>query len=262
LTEQLLGLTPDERQRVRWRIDAGFGTFENICWLLGRGYQVLAKLYSPSTAAKLSRSVQGWHRVPGHPGRECGLVTKPLDYGVTTTQVGVRYRAKKRGYAYAVLVTTDAVGDPCDLADEYDGRTIMESSLSGDKGGLGLEKRRSRSLVAQQVLVMLAELAHNLLTWAGQWLGALVKQVASLGIRRLVREILPISGVARRRSQTLIQIQMNGCHPFAPLIRPALAQLLGPPGIGVSLGKSQVFRRWFDANFTLTLTLSSAGLIT
>ncbi len=238
LTEQLLGLTPDERQRVRWRIDAGFGTFENICWLLGRGYQVLAKLYSPSTAAKLSRNVQGWHRVPGHPGRECGLVTKPLDYGVATTQVAVRYPAKKRGYAYAVLVTTDAVGDPCDLADEYDGRTIMESSLSGDKGGLGLEKRRSRSLVAQQVLVMLAELAHNLLTWAGQWLGALVKQVATLGIRRLVSEILPISGVARWRDQRLIQIQMNGCHPFAPLLRPALAQLLGPPGIGVSLGKS------------------------
>lgn len=238
LTEQLLGLTPADRQWVRWRIDAGFGTFENICWLLHRGYQVLVKLYSPSTAAKLSRSVRQWHSVPEHPGRECGLVTEPLNYGVATTQVAVRYPRKKGGYSYAVLVTTDAVSDPCALANEYDGRTIMESSLSGDKSGLGLEKRRCRSLAAQQVLVMLAELAHNLLTWAGQWLGSLVKQVASLGIRRLLSEILPITGVIRWRGQRLIQIQMNGCHPFAPLLRPALAKLLGPPGIGVSLGKS------------------------
>src|SRR3990172_673256 len=238
LTEQLLGLTPADRQRVRGRLDAGFGTFENICWLLHRGYQVLGKLYSPAPATQLASSVRQWDRVSGHPGRECGLVTEPLDYGVTTTQVAVRYPLKKGGYSYAVLITTDAVSDPCALADEYDGRTIMESGLSGDKGGLGLEKRRCRSLAAQQVLVMLAELAHNLLTWAGRWLGSLVQQVASLGIRRLMSEILPIAGVTRWRGQRLLQIRLNGRHPFAPLLRQALARLLGPPGISVSLGKS------------------------
>ena len=238
LTEQLLGLTVADRQLVRWRLDAGFGTFENISWLLNRGYQVLGKLYSPATAAKLASSVRQWHRVSGHPGRECGLVTEPLDYGVATTQVAVRYPLKKGGYSYAVLVTTDTVSDPCALADEYDGRTIMESGLSADKGGLGLEKRRCRSLAAQQVLVMLAELAHNLLTWARQWLGILVQQIGNLGIRRLVTEVIPIAGVVRWHGQRLVRIRLNGCHPWAPLLRRALARLLAPPGIGVSLGKS------------------------
>jgi hypothetical protein len=238
LTEQLLGLAPADRARVRWRLDAGFGTFENICWLLARGNQVLVKLYSPAVAAKVARSVREWCRAPGHPGRQCGLVTEPLDYGVPTTQVAVCYPLKKGGSSYAVLVSTDPITDPCALADEYDGRTIMESSLSGDKGGLALEKRRCHSLRAQQVLVMLAELAHNLLTWAGQWLGALVKQVATLGIRRLVSEVIPIAGVVRWRGARLIQIQLNGRHPLAPLLRDALARLLGPPGIVVSLGKS------------------------
>lgn len=238
LTEQLLGLAPADRPQVRWRLDAGFGTFENICWLLARGYQVLVKLYSPAVAAKLARSVRQWCRAQGHPDRQCGLVTEAVDYGVPTTQIAVRYPLKKGGYGYAVLVSTDPMSDPCALADQYDGRTIMESSLSGDKGGLALEKRRCRSLAAQQVLVMLAELAHNLLTWAGQWLGALVKQVAALGVRRLVSEVIPIAGVIRWRGPKLIQIQLNGRHPFAPLLRGALARLLGPPGIAVSLGKS------------------------
>jgi hypothetical protein len=39
----------------------------------------------------------------------------------------------------------------------------METDIKGDKRGLGIEKRRKKSFHAQEALVLLAQLSHNLL---------------------------------------------------------------------------------------------------
>jgi hypothetical protein len=63
--EQVLGLdNKEERKLVRLRLDAGFGTDENLNYALFRGYQVLAKMFSGNRARVLAKSVQQWVSVP------------------------------------------------------------------------------------------------------------------------------------------------------------------------------------------------------
>ena len=54
--------------------------------------------------------------------------------------------------------------------DHYDGRAGMEAELKGDKRGLGLGLLRKSRLPAQQMVVLLTTLAHNVLIWSQRWL--------------------------------------------------------------------------------------------
>lgn len=57
------------------------------------------------------------------------------------------------------------------VVEHYDGRAGMEADLKSDKQGLGLAVIRKRLLPAQKMVVLLVQLAHNLLMWARSWLG-------------------------------------------------------------------------------------------
>jgi hypothetical protein len=46
----------------------------------------------------------------------------------------------------------------------------VETSVKGDKQGLGITKRNKKRFEAQQMLVQLASLAHNGLVWGRHWL--------------------------------------------------------------------------------------------
>ena len=68
--ERILNLT-DKTQRglIRLRLDAGFGTDENVNYALWRGYQLLTKMYSGKRAKSLSKSVNEWIDIsPGSNG--------------------------------------------------------------------------------------------------------------------------------------------------------------------------------------------------
>ena len=75
-------------------------------------------------------------------------------------------KKKGKGYQYSVIVTTDMDADLYTTVDDYDGRSgVPESSFCQDNQGLGMRKRRKKSFVAQQMLVLLNQLAHNLIRW-------------------------------------------------------------------------------------------------
>jgi transposase len=76
----------------------------------------------------------------------------------------------KGGYQYAVLVTTLTDLEPAALADAYDSRATIEASFGQDKQALGLVTRRQRRWEAQQIVLLVARLAHHLLVWGKQWL--------------------------------------------------------------------------------------------
>ena len=46
----------------------------------------------------------------------------------------------------------------------------VETTCKEDKQGLGITKRRKKRFAAQQVVVALGALAHNVLVWAKRWL--------------------------------------------------------------------------------------------
>jgi hypothetical protein len=132
-------------------------------------------------AVKLCRSVSSWHRDPKVPEREVGWVQQPHAYERPTRQLAIRVRQKKGNYTYMVLVfnlsdetlfwLTDSPLPSLRTATAplwaalyaYDRRSgAAETLIKGSKQGLGLNKRNKKRFAAQEMLVLLAQLAHNL----------------------------------------------------------------------------------------------------
>jgi hypothetical protein len=62
-----------------------------------------------------------------------------------------------------------------------------------DKRGLGLEARRKRSYLGQKAYILLADLAHNLLS-DFRWRGCRDRRLPRYGPQRIVRDLLQTPG--------------------------------------------------------------------
>lgn len=106
----------------------------------------------------------------------------------------------------------------------YDQRAAMESaSFAGDKQGLALVKRRKRSLAGQEMLIGLAQLAHNLLMWLRQELSALTPKIAEYGIKCLVRDWLGMGGRLTFKVGRLVKMRLPKRHELTRQFHHALA---------------------------------------
>lgn len=240
--ERLLGLTEEteaaqaRRGQVEWRLDSGWGSDAVLNWLLGRGYQVTAKVKSSSRVKKLVRAIAAWQPTSS-PGREAAVVPTPVALARSTQQFAVRTPSKKKegGYQHAVVLTTRTDLDVVGTVDHYDDRAAIEADLKGDKYGLGLGVVRKRKLAAQRVLLLLEQLAHNVLLWARTWLAARVPRLAGLGIVRLVREVWAIPGRVRVAGGLVQRVRLRREHPRARDVCAGLHTLLPPGQITICL---------------------------
>jgi hypothetical protein len=226
-------------------------------------------MYSGNRAKVLAKSVQEWIDItPGSndTARQAGWASKPHRYGGKSKQLAIRMPKKKgEGYKYSVLVTTDMNADIQTTVTDYDGRSgVPESAFCQDNQGLGMRKRRKRGFVAQQMLTLLNQLAHNLIRWMQKWLMTAVEQSAAefsssddesdhpgdfvpenavlvvktlngLGMKRFVRQILSVSGRVVMKKGKVLQVILNPLYPLINRIRTAFVALLKPYGITVSL---------------------------
>ena len=228
--------TVEKRSRVRLRFDAGFGTDANINYALWRGYQLIGKMYNTRRIQKLVATVDDWVSLPtskGIKGREAGWVQQPHRYARRTVQVAVRTPKKDGTWRYAVLVSTDLTATLKDLVLEYDKRSgAPESSFSQDYQALSLRKYRKAGFIAQQVLILLAELAHNLMIWMKKWFIEAVETpedasektenahrkatelLQNRGLKRLRRDILAIPGKVCFQGKKVVGIRINPLYPM------------------------------------------------
>lgn len=255
--EDVLGLDMPKRARTLWRIDAGGGSEDDVNWVLARDYHLLTKDYSAKRAARLAQSVNVWYPDPKVPGREVGLVTQPHIYARATTQIAVRARTKKGRWGYAVLITTlsaadilELLGHPKTQADEpatvllayvyyYDQRAGgIEIQIKGDKQGLGLTKRNKRRFTAQQVVVLLGSVAHNVIIWARQWLSEVSARFAGFGIVRMVRDVFHMRGrITLTSDGTVTDIVLDQNEPLVWEIVKGLRTLLTDKTVTINLGE-------------------------
>ena len=170
----------EKRSRVRLRFDAGFGTDANINYALWRGYrQTIGKMYNSRRIQKLAAPMEEWVSVPtskGVKGREAGWVQQPHRYARLSGSSRCENTKKDGTWSYAVLVSTDTTATLEELLLEYDKRSgAPENSFAQDYQALSLRKYRKTGFIAQQVLLLLAELAHNLMIWMKAWFIEAVK---------------------------------------------------------------------------------------
>ena len=91
----------------------------------------------------------------------------------------------------------------------------LETQTRGDKQGLGLTHRNKHRFTAQEMLVLLAQLAHDLLIWTRNDLARVDPRFEKYGIQRTVRDALQIAGQVQVNADGQIeQIILNAHHPL------------------------------------------------
>jgi len=255
--EQTLRLDQTKRQRTIVRIDSGGGSLDDVNWLLLRGYQVHGKDYSGRHARSLAQSVQEWFDDPHVVGRQVGWVTEaPSVYVRPVRRVAVRCRKQNGQWAVGVLISTLSAHDvlhltgrpPSEVNDPlavllayvafYDQRGGgIETAFKGDKQGLGLTKRSKKRFEAQQIVMLLGSLAHNVVIWARRWVA--VPQLQHYGIVRMVRDVFHVSGFLCMDAWGQVgQLVLNQDAPLACLLINSVQELLAPLHIVTTLGKT------------------------
>ena len=259
--EQTLELDERKRERTLVRVDAGGGSLEDVNWLLARGYQVHGKDYSSSRAHRLAASVQYWVDDPHVLGRQVGWVYLPASEYVRPVQrIAVRCRKANGQWGIGVListlspvevliltqVTTGPDADPATVllayvyfSDQRGGG--VETSFKGDNQGLGSTKRSKKRFEAQQMVMLLGSLAHNVVIWARQWLteAAAPSKLRHYGILRMVRDVFHVSGfLVLDASCHIVQIVLNQAAPLAPILVDSLKVLLAPTHVAINSGET------------------------
>jgi len=208
--------TRKKRGRTEIRLDSGWGSGPNITWLLERGYQVTGKFKSAGRVRKLVRGISTWQPTSS-PGREVAEVPEPVAFVRPLAQYAVRTPSKeqKSGYYHAVVFTSRTDLSMIGVVEHYDGRAGMEADLKSDKHGLGLAVIRKHLLPAQKLVVLLVELAHNLLIWARHWLAERAPRLGQFGIVRLIQQVWAIPGRIKLTDKGVQRVRLRRAHPRA-----------------------------------------------
>ncbi|MEJ2353828.1 MAG: hypothetical protein P8Y03_28970, partial [Anaerolineales bacterium] len=103
------------------------------------------------------------------------------------------------------------------IAHAYDLRGgAAETSVRNSKQGLSIGKRNKRSFYAQEMLILLAQMAYNLLTCFRSLLAQVVPLWASYGFLRLIRDAFHISGFVELDPDNRISaLALNQTHLLA-----------------------------------------------
>ena len=210
-SESSFDLCSKNRSKIVWRMDAGFGTDEKIRWLLARDYHVIAKGHSGNRAKSLAKKVKRWST---YGDAQQGSVPSPVDYGREVKMV-VKRRLKKGKFLHSFYLTTLKLPSNSRLLELYDQRGAMEvEPFRNDKQGLHLSSRRKHAFLSQKALILLTDIAHNLL--ADFYHTALRgSSFEGFGPKRIVRDLLTMEGRIHFKAGKLVKVDFSAKHPFA-----------------------------------------------
>ena len=114
----------------------------------------------------------------------------------------------------------------------------METCIKGSKQGLGLTKRNKKSFAAQEMLVLLAQLAFNLTIWIRNLLAHHTPKLKQFGILRMVRDVFHIMGRVQFNAQGQVrEITLCQAHLYALPVLRAMSPLLAQDDMALNLGQ-------------------------
>lgn len=214
-TESSLELTAKQRRRSVWCFDGGAGSDEQVTWLLKRGYHLVGQGVSNRRAEVLARQVQRWDQYQDY---WLGTVSAPIDYG-RPVQIFVKKRLKKDKFLHSYNLTTLSVPSKGYFMALYDNRGGAEvEQFRSDKGGLHLETRQKSGFLAQQGLILLTDLAHNLLAHFHHC-ALSDSRFHPYGQQCIVNKLLNIPGRLFFEDGTLTRVELLRTHENAKDLR-------------------------------------------
>lgn len=224
--QQCLNLNPAQKQRTILRSDAGFGSDDNVNYALGQKWQVLTKGSGGKRPNAFASQIAAtdW-QVLKPDDRWVAQAVDPPTYLQEVQHLVLRWRNQKRELKHATLLCSILDWSMTEIITYYDARSACETEIQADKGGLKLCKRRKKQPAAQEVLILLTDIAHNLLAWSSPWMfpdGPL----AQFGTTRLIEDVLAIPGHLIFDQDQLVEVQLNELHPHASQVAQGLARLM------------------------------------
>jgi hypothetical protein len=238
--ERTLNLEEENRKKVIIRMDAGGGSLDEVNWLLERGYQIHGKDISAARAESFAQTVKHWIADPNHPHRQMGWAMEDPEFVRPVKRLVLRWppmsekERKKRPFHYACLLSTLEPAEvlrqlslPVHTMENPDAMALAYSTLYDKRGGtveveikeskqgIGINKRSKKRFAAQQMVMLLGSLAHNILVWSRRWLSADTPRLAKFGALRMIRDLFHISGLVEFRRGG--QAASNHAQPAGPI---------------------------------------------
>jgi len=170
-----------------FRIDAGFGTRENVAWLSEMGYEVYTKPYSDWLTPRLKRETHAqtnWIRVGinaemiAWKNRTFADFPFPLDVGLERFYTGKTQRFGALIHFGQDPVTTDLPT----WFHHYNARQVIEAGIKEGKNVFAMHHLKVRSAPAIFLQEQFAVFAANFVRWAALWLREQCPQLRNNGL--------------------------------------------------------------------------------
>jgi len=224
--DAFLALAPAAKQRVIFRSDSGFGADANINYALRHGWQVVTKGSGGRRPLAIVRQVpaDAWYELRAN-DRWVAQVSNPPAYARPVQYLALRWRTQTGELRYGTVICSVLEWSMVEVIAQYDARGACETEIQADKGGLKLCRRRKKQQAAQEALILLTDLAHNLLAWVAPWMWP-DGPLAGFGTTRLIDDVLAIPGHLVFQQEHLVEVQLNALHPYAAEVACGLERLL------------------------------------
>ncbi|MDQ5854364.1 MAG: transposase [Chloroflexota bacterium] len=224
--DQYLGFRVDQRARTILRSDSGFGSDGNVNEALHQHWQVVTKGSGGRRPLAVARQIDptAWQELRPD-DRWVARVPEPPSYVRPVQVLALRWRTQRGEFKHSTIICSMLDWSLPEVIAHYDARGACETEIQADKGGLKLCRRRKKALPAQETLILLTDLAHNLLAWMAAWMfpdGPL----AAFGPTQLIEDTLAIPGRLRFNHERLVEVQLNVRHPYAAHVAVGLERLL------------------------------------
>jgi hypothetical protein len=196
---------------IEFRLDAGFGTYENLALLIELGYEVYTKPYNHQVVRYLKSQVTPqteWTRVGDNakmvawPKLQLKRCPYPMNVALERFYTGKTLKHSALLHFGADPVTQDLPA----WFDRYNGRQIIEAGIKESKQVFYLHRIKVRSEPAIYLQECCVLFAANFIRWATQWLAQQevpaenALDVRKLGIKRQVQVAAHVSAQVIRDS--------------------------------------------------------------
>jgi len=215
-----------------FRLDAGFGTYDNIALLIEMGYEVYVKLHNHKIVGMLKKRVtrdMAWVRVGNNAemvawsGMQLPHCPYPLDIALERFYTGQTQKHSALAHFGETSVTNDLPA----WFGQYNARQTIEAGIKEAKQVFYLHRLKVRSEPAIYLQEAMTIFAANFIRWATIWINQHAEQnehtlpLVKMGIKKQVQ-------VAAHTSATVIQNSDGMLLKFSPVSAFAGKQLYFP----------------------------------
>jgi hypothetical protein len=208
-----------------FRLDAGFGTYDNIALLIEMGYEVYVKLHNHKIVQMLQKAITPettWTRVGNnaemlaYPGMQLQNCPYPLDIALERFYTGQTQKHSALAHFGNTPVTTNLPA----WFGKYNSRQTIEAGIKETKQVFYLNRLKVRSEPAIYLQEALTIFAANFIRWATVWienhivLNENTLSIGKMGIKKQVQVAANTSAKVIHNSEGML-LRFSSASAFA-----------------------------------------------